>query len=35
MEFGTWTDGLTMGATNAYDNYFMATPYIKGIITVR
>ena len=31
MEFGTWTDGLTMGATNAYDNYFMATPYIKGI----
>ena len=20
MEFGTWTDGLTMGATNAYDN---------------
>ena len=24
MEFGTWTDGLTMGATNAYDNYYLA-----------
>ncbi len=31
MEFGTWTDGLTMGATNAYDNYYLAMPYIKGI----
>ena len=27
LEFGTWTDGLTMGSTNAYDNYFMAQPY--------
>ena len=27
LEFGSWTDGLTMGATNAYDNYFMALPY--------
>ena len=27
MEFGTWTDGLTMGATNAYDNYYLAAPY--------
>ena len=27
LEFGTWTDGLTMGATNAYDNYYMAQPY--------
>ncbi len=27
LEFGTWTDGLTMGATNAYDNYFLAQPY--------
>lgn len=27
MEFGTWTDGLTMGATNSYDNYFLAAPY--------
>ncbi len=27
LEFGTWTDGLSMGATNAYDNYYMANPY--------
>ena len=25
MEFGTWTDGLTMGATNAYDQYYLST----------
>ena len=31
MEFGTWTDGLTMGATNAYDNYHLARPYLKLI----
>lgn len=31
MEFGTWTDGLTMGATNAYDNYFLANPYLRLI----
>jgi beta-glucosidase len=31
MEFGTWTNGLTMGATNAYDNYYMALPYLKMI----
>ncbi len=31
MEFGSWTDGLTMGASNAYDNYYLALPYIKGI----
>lgn len=31
MEFGSWTDGLTMGATNAYDNYYLATPYLKLI----
>lgn len=31
MEFGSWTDGLTMGATNAYDNYYMAQPYLKLI----
>lgn len=31
MEFGSWTDGLTMGATNAYDNYYMANPYKKLI----
>lgn len=27
LEFGTWTDGLTMGATNGYDAYFLADPY--------
>ena len=27
MEFGTWTDGLTMGKTNSYDSYFLAAPY--------
>lgn len=31
MEFGTWTDGLTMGQTNAYDNYFLAEPYKRLI----
>ena len=27
LEFGTWTDGLTMGKTNAYDIYCLAEPY--------
>lgn len=31
LEFGTWTNGLTMGATNAYDNYLMAAPYLELI----
>ena len=31
MEFGTWTDGLTMGATNAYDNYYLAAAYKRAI----
>ena len=31
LEFGTWTDGLTMGATNAYDNYYLADAYKKLI----
>lgn len=31
LEYGTWTDGLQMGATNAYDNYMMADPYQKLI----
>ena len=31
IEFGTWTNGLTMGASNAYDNYYLAVSYIKGI----
>lgn len=31
MEFGSWTNGLTNGASNAYDNYFLANPYLKGL----
>lgn len=31
MEFGSWTDGLTEGASNAYDNYYLAQPYYKKI----
>lgn len=31
MEFGSWTNGLTMGASNAYDNYYMALPYKRLI----
>lgn len=32
MEFGSWTDGLSNGASNAYDNYFLANPYLEGIL---
>ena len=31
LEFGTWTDGLTMGATNGYDAYYLADPYLKKL----
>ena len=31
MEFGSWTDGLTMGKTNAYDLYYMADAYKQRI----
>ena len=31
MEFGSWTNGLTAGASNAYDIYYMAFPYLKKI----
>lgn len=31
MEFGSWTNGLTEGASNAYDSYFFANPYLEGI----
>ena len=33
LEFGTWTDGLTMGKTNAYDSYFLADAYKQGILS--
>ena len=32
LEFGTWTDGLTMGKTNAYRSYFLADVYKKAIL---
>ena len=31
LEFGTWTDGLTMGKTNSYDLYHLADAYKKLI----
>ncbi len=33
LEMGTWTDGLTMGRTNAYDSYHMAQVYKEGILS--
>ena len=32
LEFGTWTDGLTMGKTNAYDSYYLAEAYKQKIM---
>lgn len=29
MEFGTWTNGLTEGTSNAYDSYYLANPFLK------
>ncbi len=29
MEFGSWTDGLSEGASNAYDNYYLSKPFLK------
>ena len=31
MEFGSWTNGLSTGSTNAYDAYYLARPYLKAI----
>ncbi len=31
MEFGSWTNGLSNGASNAYDNYYLANPYLDRI----
>ena len=31
MEFGSWTNGLSNGTSNAYDNYYLAAPYLKLI----
>ena len=29
LEFGTWTDGLSSGSSNAYNRYYLADPYLK------
>ncbi len=29
MEYGSWTDGLRSGTSNAYDNYYLAHPYLE------
>ena len=31
MEFGTFTNGLTWSASNAYGNYYLSGPYLRGI----
>ena len=31
MEFGSWTNGLSNGKSNAYDNYYLADPYLDLI----
>lgn len=31
LEFGSWTNGLSSGSSNAYDNYYLAMPYLQRI----
>lgn len=31
LEFGSWTNGLSNGKSNAYDNYYLAQPYLQAI----
>ncbi|GHT08765.1 glycosyl hydrolase [Bacteroidia bacterium] len=31
MEFGSWTDGLSEGKSNAYDSYYLADPFLNLI----
>lgn len=31
LEFGSWTNGLSNGSSNAYDNYYLADPYLEMI----
>lgn len=31
LEFGTWTNGLSSGVRNAYDNYYLAQPYLQRL----
>uniref|UniRef100_A0ABF7PQ34 Glycoside hydrolase family 3 n=2 Tax=gut metagenome TaxID=749906 RepID=A0ABF7PQ34_9ZZZZ len=35
LEFGTWTNGLYAGASNAYDSYYLARPYADAIAAGR
>ncbi|MDE7080091.1 MAG: glycoside hydrolase family 3 C-terminal domain-containing protein [Muribaculaceae bacterium] len=35
MEFGSWTNGLNWGASNAYDDYYLARPYEQMILEGR
>lgn len=31
LEMGTWTDGLSWNKSNAYDNYYLAQPFLEAI----
>lgn len=31
IEMGTWTNGLTWGVSSAYDNYYLAQPFLRKI----
>jgi len=31
IEMGTWTDGMRTSQTSAYNNYYLANPYLNGI----
>lgn len=31
LEFGSWTNGLSYGVSNAYDSYYLALPYLNRI----
>lgn len=31
LEYGSWTNGMTRGKSNAYDLYYMANPYLERI----
>ena len=33
MEFGSWTDGLHTGSSNAYDSYYLANAYRDGLLS--
>lgn len=31
LEFGSWTNGLSEGKSNAYDSYYLADPYLERL----